>query len=204
MIKRASVGHSPGVVLARALSPSTPAPAATDRTVTADTRLTAMFTAHADVVWRSLRRLGVPAAAIDDATQEVFVVAQRRLATIEAGKERAFLLGTAVRVAADARRHLGRRRAHVTDEAAPDAADQAPTADELIDRKRARARLDEIIGGMADDTRAVFVLYELESLTMAEIATALALPPGTVASRLRRGREHFEAAIAHAARRDHG
>lgn len=204
MINREGLGHSPGVVLARALPLLHQATAAdADRAVTNGERLTAMFTAHADVVWRALRRLGVPSAGIDDATQEVFVVAQRRLAAIEAGKERAFLLGTAVRVAADARRGLGRRRAHVTDDAAPDAADPAPTADELIDRKRARALLDDIIAELPDDARAVFVLYELENLTMAEIATALALPPGTVASRLRRARECFEAAIARTARRDH-
>ncbi|MFT3771354.1 MAG: sigma factor-like helix-turn-helix DNA-binding protein [Minicystis sp.] len=44
------------------------------------------------------------------------------------------------------------------------------------------------------DLRAVFVLFELEQATMAEIAAMLDLPPGTVASRLRRAREHFQAA----------
>ena len=206
MINRDRHGHSPDVVFARAL-PSLHQAAATsaDRAVTHAQRLTSMFAAHADVIWRALRRLGVPPANIDDATQEVFVVAQRKLASIEDGKERAFLLGTAVRVAADARRALGRRRAHVTDDAMPELADPTPAADELIDRKRARALLDDIIAEMPDDGRAVFVLYELENLTMTEIATALALAPGTVASRLRRAREHFEAAIARAhPRRDHG
>jgi RNA polymerase sigma-70 factor (ECF subfamily) len=37
----------------------------------------------------------------------------------------------------------------------------------------------------------VFALYELEELTMAEIASILDLPEGTVASRLRRAREEF-------------
>ena len=37
----------------------------------------------------------------------------------------------------------------------------------------------------------VFVLFELEELSMAEIAQVLELPPGTVASRLRRARETF-------------
>jgi len=46
------------------------------------------------------------------------------------------------------------------------------------------------------DLRTVFVLYELEEMTMAEIATTLELPPGTVASRLRRGREAFQTAVA--------
>jgi RNA polymerase sigma-70 factor (ECF subfamily) len=49
---------------------------------------------------------------------------------------------------------------------------------------------------MPIDLRAVFVLYELEQLTSAEIAELLQIPPGTVASRLRRARESFESCVA--------
>ena len=42
------------------------------------------------------------------------------------------------------------------------------------------------------DLRAVFIAYEFEELTMIEIATALGLPQGTVASRLRRARAQFQ------------
>jgi RNA polymerase sigma-70 factor (ECF subfamily) len=51
----------------------------------------------------------------------------------------------------------------------------------------------------------VFVLFELEGMTMAEIATSLDVPPGTVASRLRRARELFAAAVSRIeSRRTHG
>ena len=53
------------------------------------------------------------------------------------------------------------------------------------------------------DLRTVFVLYELEELTMVEIARALDLPMGTVASRLRRAREAFEE-LSRRVRRDIG
>jgi RNA polymerase sigma-70 factor (ECF subfamily) len=76
-----------------------------------------------------------------------------------------------------------------------DAADPAPGAEELVDRARARAELEAILDRMPLDLRAVFVLFELEQMTMAEIAATLDLPPGTVASRLRRGRESFQAAV---------
>jgi RNA polymerase sigma-70 factor (ECF subfamily) len=46
------------------------------------------------------------------------------------------------------------------------------------------------------DLRVVFVLYEIEELKMAEIATVVGIPQGTVASRLRRGRAHFAAQVA--------
>jgi len=169
-------------------------------TAPSDQRLTELFHLHFDQVWRLVRRLGVPAASIDDAAQEVFVVASRRLDVIERGKERAFLYGTAVRVAADARRSRDRRREAPPEAAAavldslPDSA--VPSPDELVDQKRARELLDDIIARLPEDTRPVFVLYELEGLTMAEIATCLELAPGTVASRLRRAREAFHAQVA--------
>lgn len=159
-------------------------------------RLTALFQLHFDLVWRTVRRLGVPTDGIDDAAQEVFVVASRRLDSIEAGKEKAFLYGTAVRVAAGARRAQERRRRSPVPLDELDTVDTTPPVDDLVDQKRARELLDQLVLRLADDTRPVFVLYELEGLTMEEIAACLGLPLGTVASRLRRGREAFNAAIA--------
>jgi RNA polymerase sigma-70 factor (ECF subfamily) len=49
-----------------------------------------------------------------------------------------------------------------------------------------------LIGQLHEDLASVFVLSELEGLTQAEIARLLSVPAGTVASRLRRAREHFE------------
>jgi RNA polymerase sigma-70 factor (ECF subfamily) len=167
-------------------------------------RFARLFQEQFDFVWRSLRRLGVPPALVDDAAQEVFMVASRRLAAIEAGKERAFLFGTALRVASDARRAAQRRRDREQDSDA-EPRSQQPGPDELIDRRRARELMDEIIASLPEESRPVFVLFELEGMTMAEIASCLELPPGTVASRLRRGRELFAAALARleAKRRTH-
>ena len=157
-------------------------------------RLEELFAAHFDLVWRSLRRLGVPDHAVDDAAQEVFVVASRKLAAIEPGKEKAFLFGTAVRIASDVRRAQRRRPSAEADDERADTSN--PAIDELVDRKRARELLDEIIAELPDDARPVFVLFELEGMTMASIASCLDLPPGTVASRLRRARELFAAQVA--------
>jgi RNA polymerase sigma-70 factor (ECF subfamily) len=49
---------------------------------------------------------------------------------------------------------------------------------------------------MPIELRVVFVLFELEEMTTAEIATLLEIPSGTVASRLRRARETFEDHVA--------
>jgi RNA polymerase sigma-70 factor (ECF subfamily) len=150
----------------------------------------ALVEEHADFVWRSLRRLGVPEAMADDATQQVFVTLQSKLANVEADRERAFLFGIAMNVAAHARRTLARRR-EVAEDQAEDVVDTAPLPDEALDQRRARALLDEVLEAMEIDLRTVFVMHELEEMTMAEIADVLAVAPGTIASRLRRAREEF-------------
>jgi RNA polymerase sigma-70 factor (ECF subfamily) len=130
----------------------------------------------------------------------VFLVASRKVEAIEPGREKAFLFGTALRVASRARRTQQRRR-EVLDGEPADRVDEAPGADDLLDRARAKAELQGILDEMPLELRAVFVLYELEQVTMVEIAALLALPSGTVASRLRRAREHFEAATKRIAAR---
>jgi RNA polymerase sigma-70 factor (ECF subfamily) len=158
---------------------------------TSNERLQALVAAHVDFVWRSLLRLGVPSADVDDATQSVWLVLARRLDEIAPGSEKSFLFGVALRIASDARRRAGKRRETPMLDAA-DVPDQRPGAEEALDRTEARALLSEILDALPDDLRAVFVLYELEEMTGSEIAELLAIPPGTVASRVRRARAAFE------------
>jgi RNA polymerase sigma-70 factor (ECF subfamily) len=156
-------------------------------------RLRALVGGYYDFVWRALRRLGVVAGEADDAAQQVFLTASRKLGAIHPGSERPFLFQTALRVAADHRRARRRRReADGADEFdGEDLVDPRPGTDELVELRRARARLDAILDAMPLELRAVFVLFELEQTTMADIAKLLGVPPGTVASRLRRARELF-------------
>jgi RNA polymerase sigma-70 factor, ECF subfamily len=167
-----------------------PAPPPSD-----DERLAALVRAELPFVWRVLRRLGMAESDADDAAQQVFVVAAKRLADIELGSERAFLFSTAMNVAAHARRSHERRR-EVPDVELEERRDSVPGLEEILDRRRAREMLDELLAAMPLELRVVFVLYEVEELTMAEIAKLVELPPGTVASRLRRAREDFAARLA--------
>jgi RNA polymerase sigma-70 factor (ECF subfamily) len=160
-----------------------------------DERMRALVKEHFTFVWKSLRGLGVPAGAADDAAQQVFMTASAKLAAIAPGAERSFLFGTAMRVAANARRVAGRRR-EVFDEAPLDPeGDASPDPEKLLEMKQARALLDAALDAMPDDSRTVFVLFVLEGLAIAEIADILCIPIGTVGSRLRRGREQFNAAV---------
>jgi RNA polymerase sigma-70 factor, ECF subfamily len=164
-----------------------------------EARVRAMVEAHFDVVWRSLRRLGVPPDGVDDAAQQVFVVASRKVETIELGGERPYLLGIAVRVAADARR-ARRRRREVTEEVVEEPAASLPTADELLDQKRAKELLDSVLATMPEDLREVFVLFEVEDVGVAQIAEMLTIPVGTVGSRIRRAREWFQKRVSRCVR----
>src|SRR4051812_24164258 len=65
---------------------------------------------HFDFIWRVLRRLGVGAADVDDAAQQVFIVVAGRLNDLDLSRAREFLFGIALRVAANARRSRQRRR----------------------------------------------------------------------------------------------
>jgi len=160
-----------------------------------EARLNRIVADHFDVLWRFLRRLGVPNGGLDDAVQEVVLVLARKLDRVRSGSERAFVLSVAFRVASGARR-LRRRQREVSDEELGEL--EAPEADpeQQLERRRLAALLDRALAELPFELRAVFVLYELEQLTMAEIASTLTLPPGTVASRLRRAREQFEALAA--------
>lgn len=148
---------------------------------------------HVDAVWRTLRRLGMPTSDLDDGVQQVFMVAARRVDNIEPGKERSFLLGVAVRVVSDHRRTRRRHPEDVTEPVDLERhlhADWAP--DRLLDDRQRLELLDRLIAQLPEDLATVFVLHELEELTMAQIAELLGLVQGTVASRLRRARERFE------------
>jgi RNA polymerase sigma-70 factor (ECF subfamily) len=48
--------------------------------------------------------------------------------------------------------------------------------------------LERALAAMPVDLRVVLLMSQVEGLTMSDIAENLALPPGTVASRLRRAR----------------
>jgi RNA polymerase sigma-70 factor, ECF subfamily len=160
-----------------------------------EVRLRQLVREHFGLVRRSLRRLGLADADADDAAQEVYLVAARRLDGITPGAERAFLFATAVRVASTRRRSLRRRREQAQPTFEHETA-LGPSPEEHSSMLQARRLLDVILDGMDDEARAVFVLFELEHLSGPEIAALLAIPIGTVNSRLRRGRETFQSAAA--------
>jgi RNA polymerase sigma-70 factor (ECF subfamily) len=154
-------------------------------------RLRQVLQEHYQLVWRALRRFGVPEANVDDALQHVFLIFHDKLSEVPAGKERAFLLATSVRVAANARR-LELRRPDFPSEFVEACAARAENPENLLEWKQRRQLLDCALDTLPPEQRSVFVLFELEGMSVPDIAESLHIPVGTVASRLRRARGRFE------------
>jgi RNA polymerase sigma-70 factor, ECF subfamily len=153
-----------------------------------------VFRDHGPYVHRILRRLGVQSADVDDAFQEVFVVVHRKLAEFEHRSEvRGWVYGICLRVAAKYRRLRNASR-EVAEEEAAEPIDSLTPA-ECVSAKQAREVLTAILDQLDGDKREVFVLYELEELTMAEVAQLLDCPLPTAYSRLHAAREAVQAAV---------
>jgi RNA polymerase sigma-70 factor (ECF subfamily) len=155
----------------------------------------AVYAAELDYVWRSLRRLGARAADLEDLAHEVFLVVHRRLGDYDPSRPmRPWLFGITLRVAAAGRRRAG-RDAPSRDGAPAELADPGPGAEAELEAREARDLLLAALARVPLEQRAVVVLHDLDGLAAPDIAVALELPPNTVYSRLRLGREKLAAAV---------
>ena len=153
-------------------------------------RLSTVFRREARWVFALLRRFGLERGDAEDVTQEVFLVFRARIEDVVPGEERRFLFRTAAYLAANARR-AARRREVVLPHAAHELSTPHNAERELAERDELEL-LQKILDALSEDLRMTFVLYEIEEMTLPEIADVLAIPLGTVKSRLLRARRAFE------------
>ncbi len=153
-----------------------------------------IFREHGRYVYRLLRRLGIPQSDLDDASQEVFLVVHRKLDSFEGrGSVRAWVYGICVRVVTQYRR---RRKANPVIVSGDDVeAIDVTTPVESLGAEEARKAFAAILDQLDDDRRTVFVLFELEGLTMQEIVELVGCPLQTGYSRLNKAREAVESAV---------
>ena len=154
-----------------------------------------IYAEHVAMVWRGLRRLGVPEATIEDAVQDVFLVAHRRMAEFEGRSSvKTWLYGIALRVAKDYRRAQVRHAQRVERLAqilSVDAA-SAQTPGKEAERREANRALHAILAELDPDHREVLVLVELEDLSVRDAAAALHLHVRACQRRLRAAHAAFE------------
>lgn len=147
-----------------------------------------VFDEHARYVIRTLRHLGVREADVEDVAQEVFVTVHRKLPEFEGrSKLRTWLYAICLRVASDHRRRAYVVRERATDNPPVDTGER--TGDEADTTLESRAFVQELLGELDDDKRAVLVLYEIEGLTMREVADVIGCPLQTAYSRLHAARD---------------
>ena len=127
----------------------------------------------------------------DDLTAETFIDAFRRRASFDParGAVRPWLFGIATRLVAQHRRAEARRyRALARTPVEPDPGGHDERVAARVSAQARREPLLRALAELSDDDRDVLLLIALGGLSYEEVATALSIPPGTVASRLSRAR----------------
>jgi RNA polymerase sigma-70 factor (ECF subfamily) len=145
--------------------------------------LDVLLSRHVDRVHAICRRvLGHPEDALD-ATQEALIAIARGVTSFD-GRARftTWLYRVATNAALDEGRRRSRRPAPL--EVLPEPAG-GPALDEAVGD---RLDIDAALAQLSPEYRAAVALRDLAGLDYAEIAEILGLPPGTVRSRISRGR----------------
>jgi len=157
-----------------------------------------IYRQYFDFVWSSVRRLGVNPTAADDIVQEVFIVIHSRLHTLENPESlRSWIYGVVRRTVSGyhrARRVRDASGAMLAVE--PDARPHPPTPFDLAEQTDQVKLLWSILEDLDEPKREVFMMAELDELTVPEIADILEIPLNTAYSRLRSARQAFEEAFA--------
>lgn len=162
----------------------------------------ALYREHHAFVWRNARRLGCDDDWVDDAVHEVFLIATRRLNDFEGrSSARTWLFGITFRVVQRMRRDRARQRRHVQLYAEQQ---QQPGADLTSQPVEAAQYLRHLLSLLPAAQQLVLILAELEGFTSLEIAETLAIPVGTVHSRLRAAKKQLARAIEQDAKRSEG
>lgn len=142
---------------------------------------------HVEFVRRVVARLWGPGGDVDDAVQEVFLVALRKRASF-AGRcaPSTWLYAIAQRVVMAARRRARVRRffgLHLA-ESRP----SPETPQQIFEHRESSERLYRLLEKISDKKRTVFVLFEMEGLPGEEIAHIVGCPLKTVWTRLHHAR----------------
>jgi RNA polymerase sigma-70 factor (ECF subfamily) len=154
----------------------------------------AIFDEFAPYLARVVPRMGVASADVEDVMQEVFVAIHRALPNFEGRSSlKSWVYGICIRTCSNYRQRAHRRRerlaANVPEIRVTHDPEQALTA------RRALTRLDAVLARLSEPQRAAFVLYEIEELSIQEIAAALGCSKFTIYARLYAARRAVAGAL---------
>ena len=145
-----------------------------------------MMRLHNRTLYRTARAILRDDAEAEDAVQEAYLHAYRKLNTFRGESKLSTWL---VRIAAN-EALMRRRRNPKPAEAAEEteAISESPGPQDDAERAEMRRLLEAHIDALPDGYRAVFVLRAVEEFSVEETAAVLAIPPATVRSRYFRAR----------------
>ena len=148
----------------------------------------------------ALRILGDPSAA-EDATQDAFISAYRKLRRFRGGSFKAWLLRIVTNGCYDELRRQTRRPITALEGHSQDGeeiespvwlADQGESPEDLAQRVELGEAIQECLKRLEIDFRTALVLVDVQGLDYAEAAAAMDKPLGTLKSRLARGRQRMQ------------
>lgn len=149
-----------------------------------------VYEAEVERVYYRLQRLGVPERDLEDKVHDVFVLVHRRLADYDPSRPIGpWIAGFTVRVAADHRKRVSRKRELMQEDVG--AVSQAPDPEKALQARQQHEVLIMLLDRLDPDRREVVVLHDLEGHSMPEIAELLGVGLNTLYSRLRLGREQL-------------
>lgn len=150
---------------------------------------------YLDQVWRQLRAMGVADRYLEDATQEVFLIAHRKVVGFE-GRARfgTWLYAIAHRVGCNFRRKA-KRDAQTEPFAVQHESDER-NPEQVLVNKQAAELVQSFCNNLSEKLRDVFVLCLLEGQPAGEVAALLRVPENTIYSRVRLVREAFKKELA--------
>jgi RNA polymerase sigma-70 factor (ECF subfamily) len=156
-----------------------------------------LYRQYFDFVWSCVRRLGVNREAVDDVVQEVFIVIHSRLHTLERPEAlRSWIYGVVRRTVSGYHRSKRlKESSSVSLAAEPDARARPRTPSDLAEQNDQVRLLYSLLEELDEPKREVFMMAEIDELSVPEIAEILEIPLNTAYSRLRAARQAFEEAL---------
>jgi RNA polymerase sigma-70 factor (ECF subfamily) len=161
--------------------------------------------AYQDMVFNQAYRVLGESAAAEDAAQDAFISAFRKIRTYRGGSFKAWLLRIVTNACYD---ELRRRKRRPTTPLEPvDSSDEeiesphwigdkGESPEDFALRVEVGRAIQECLDELTDDFRVVVVLVDVQGLDYAEAAETIGKPLGTVKSRLARARNNLRLCLA--------
>ena len=156
--------------------------------------------AYQDMLYNQAYRMINEPEIAEDATQDAFIIAYRKIDTYRGGSFKAWLLRIVTNLCYDELRRRKRRPTTPLEPIAQDEeeiesprwlSDPSESPEEAAERAELGKALQRCLNGLPDEFRAIVALVDIQGLDYLEAAASIGSPLGTVKSRLARARSRL-------------